>query len=101
VLILLGLFIGTLFSQTTQLILALSGLVLGFVIAFMLDKLVIRKKKGVAPVMTEIVSYNAPTLTPQELSELASDANEDDMSSASDEIEDKTLQAADDSSDAE
>lgn len=50
----IGIGVGSLFSETVQIILAMSGLVLGFVIAFLLDHFVIRKKKGFVPVMREI-----------------------------------------------
>ncbi len=50
----IGIGVGSLFSETVQIILAMSGLVLGFVIAFLLDHFVIRKKKGFVPEMREI-----------------------------------------------
>ena len=54
VLVALGVGIGVLFSELVQVILAVVGLVVGFVIAFLLDKFVIRKKKGFSPRMTKI-----------------------------------------------
>ncbi len=51
VLVGLGVGIGSLFSQTTQLVLAVGGLIAGFLTAYLLDRFVIRKKKGFAPVM--------------------------------------------------
>lgn len=51
-----GIGIGTLLSETAQIIMAISGLVLGFVIAFILDRFVIRKRKGFSPVMKEITT---------------------------------------------
>jgi positive regulator of sigma E activity len=51
-----GIGIGTLLSETAQIIMAISGLVLGFVIAFFLDRFVIRKRKGFSPVMKEITT---------------------------------------------
>lgn len=46
-----GVGIGVLFSETVQIILAVCGLAAGFFTAYMLDKFVIRKKKGYAPAM--------------------------------------------------
>ncbi|MBO4554532.1 MAG: SoxR reducing system RseC family protein [Clostridia bacterium] len=54
VLVALGVGIGVLFRELVQVILAVVGLVVGFVIAFLLDKFVIRKKKGFSPRMTKI-----------------------------------------------
>ncbi len=51
-----GIGIGTHISDLAQILFALGGLVVGFVIAFLLDRFVIRKKKGFYPVMTEISS---------------------------------------------
>ncbi len=51
-----GIGIGTLISEIAQILFALGGLVVGFVIAFLLDRFAIRKKKGFYPVMTEISS---------------------------------------------
>ena len=51
VLVALGVGVGVVFSELVQVILAVAGLVVGFVIAFLLDKFVIRKKKGFSPVM--------------------------------------------------
>ncbi len=49
-----GIGIGTLISELAQILMAFGGLILGFVIAFLLDRLVIRKKKGFRPVMKSI-----------------------------------------------
>lgn len=46
-----GIGIGTLISELAQILMAFGGLILGFVIAFLLDKFVIRKKKGFRPQM--------------------------------------------------
>lgn len=50
-----GLGIGSLFGELTQILLAVGGLLIGFLIAFLLDRFVIRKKKGFSPVMSEIL----------------------------------------------
>lgn len=49
-----GIWLGTLFSELAQILLGVGGLVIGFVIAFLLDRFVIRKKKGFTPVMREL-----------------------------------------------
>lgn len=49
-----GIGIGTLINELAQALLALAGLVVGFVIAILLDRLVIRKKKGFTPTMKSI-----------------------------------------------
>lgn len=54
VLIGVGIGVGTLINELAQVLMALGGLVIGFVIAILLDKLVIRKKKGFAPRMKSI-----------------------------------------------
>ena len=54
VLVALGVGLGVLFNELTQILLAVGGLVLGFVIAFLLDKFVIKKKKGFSPQMKAI-----------------------------------------------
>ena len=59
VLIAIGVGIGVLFNELTQIILAVVGLVLGFVIAFLLDRFVIKKKKGFSPQMRTICLQNA------------------------------------------
>ncbi len=56
----IGIGVGTLLGELAQILLAVGGLVLGFVIAFLLDRFVIRKKKQFAPVMTAVC---APDLT--------------------------------------
>ena len=59
VLVALGVGVGVIFSELVQVILAVAGLVIGFVIAFLLDKFVIRKKKGFSPRMTKICLQTA------------------------------------------
>ena len=54
VLVGIGVGVGSLLTELAQVLLAVGGLVVGFVIAFLLDRFVIRKKKGFAPRMTEI-----------------------------------------------
>ena len=54
VLVGVGVGVGTLLTEAAQAILAVCGLAVGFAIAFVLDRFVIRKKKGFAPRMTEI-----------------------------------------------
>lgn len=49
-----GIGIGTLISELAQALFALGGLIIGFVIAILLDRLVIRKKKGFVPTMKAI-----------------------------------------------
>lgn len=56
VLVAIGLGIGSVINELAQIILSLAGLGLGFIIAFLLDKFVIRKKKGFSPTMTKICS---------------------------------------------
>ena len=58
-LVALGVGIGVLFNELTQILLAVGGLVLGFVIAFLLDKFVIRKKQGFSPRMKAICLQTA------------------------------------------
>lgn len=58
-LVALGVGIGVLFNELTQILLAVGGLVGGFVIAFLLDKFVIRKKKGFSPQMKSICLQTA------------------------------------------
>lgn len=58
VLVGVGLWLGTLVSELAQVLFAVGGLILGFVVAFVLDRFVIRKKKGFVPVMTEICPDN-------------------------------------------
>lgn len=54
VLVFAGLMIGRILSDLAEILFAVGGLVIGFVIAFLLDRLVIRKKKGFSPRMKEI-----------------------------------------------
>ncbi len=54
VLIGVGIGLGTLINELAQVLMGLGGLIVGFVIAILLDKLVIRKKKGFAPRMKSI-----------------------------------------------
>ena len=54
VLVGIGVGAGSLLSELAQVLLAVGGLVVGFVIAFLLDRFVIRKRKGFAPQMVEI-----------------------------------------------
>ncbi|HKL93981.1 MAG TPA: SoxR reducing system RseC family protein [Clostridia bacterium] len=61
-----GIGIGVLFSETVQIILAAAGLILGFVIAFLLDK-VVKKKKGFSPQMVRIASESEIERKPMEL----------------------------------
>ena len=49
-----GIGIGTLINELAQALFALGGLIIGFVIAVLLDRLVIRKKKGFVPTMKAI-----------------------------------------------
>ena len=49
-----GIGIGTLLTELAQVLMAMGGLIIGFVIAMLLDKFVIRKKKGFSPVMKAI-----------------------------------------------
>jgi len=51
-----GIGIGSLVSELCQILMAIGGFVLGFVIAALLDKFVIRKKQGFRPTMKSIVS---------------------------------------------
>ena len=59
VLIGVGIGLGTLINELAQVLMGLGGLVIGFVIAILLDKLVIRKKKGFAPRMKSICPNTA------------------------------------------
>lgn len=54
VLVGIGIGAGSLLSELAQVLLAVGGLAVGFVIAFLLDRFVIRKRKGFAPQMVEI-----------------------------------------------
>jgi sigma-E factor negative regulatory protein RseC len=54
-----GIGIGTLISELAQIIMAVGGLVVGFAIAFLLDRFVIRKRKGFSPQMKEITTGEA------------------------------------------
>lgn len=54
-----GIGIGTLISELAQIIMAIGGLVVGFAIAFLLDRFVIRKRKGFSPQMKEITTGEA------------------------------------------
>lgn len=54
VLIGVGIGVGTLLNELAEALFALGGLVVGFVIAFLLDKFVIRKKNGFSPQMKAI-----------------------------------------------
>lgn len=54
-----GIGLGTLVSELAQILMAVSGLIIGFVIAFLLDRFVIRKKKGFSPVMKAICPESA------------------------------------------
>lgn len=49
-----GIGFGTLISELAQILMAFGGLIIGFVIAFLLDRFVIRKKKGFRPTMKSI-----------------------------------------------
>ena len=69
--------VGSLLSELAQVLLALGGLAVGFLVAFLLDRFVIRKKKGFAPRMTEIVSP-AAVLTGEGARPLADDAESSD-----------------------
>ena len=51
VLIGVGIGLGTLLNELAQVLLGLAGLIVGFVVAILLDRLVIRKKKGFCPTM--------------------------------------------------
>lgn len=54
VLIGVGIGLGTLLNELAQVLLGLVGLIVGFVVAILLDRLVIRKKKGFCPTMKSI-----------------------------------------------
>lgn len=56
-----GIGFGTLINELAQILMAFGGLIIGFVIAFLLDRFVIRKKKGFHPTMKSICPK-----TPQE-----------------------------------
>lgn len=58
ILVTAAVFIGQIWGETVQLILTFAALALGFCIAIMLDRLVIRKKKGFAPQMTRLIVLN-------------------------------------------
>ena len=62
VLVGIGVGVGSLLSELAQVLLAVGGLVVGFVIAFLLDRFVIRKRKGFSPVMTEICAPSSVTV---------------------------------------
>lgn len=49
-----GIGIGSLFNEPAQALAAIGGLIVGFLIAILLDRFVIRKKKGFSPKMTAI-----------------------------------------------
>lgn len=59
VLIGVGIGMGTLISELAQVLMALGGLIIGFAIAILLDKFVIRKKKGFSPRMKSICPATA------------------------------------------
>lgn len=59
VLIGVGIGLGTLISELAQVLMALGGLIIGFAIAILLDKFVIRKKKGFSPRMKSICPATA------------------------------------------
>lgn len=59
VLIGVGIGVGTLINELAQVIMALGGLIIGFAIAILLDKFVIRKKKGFSPRMKSICPATA------------------------------------------
>lgn len=54
-----GIGVGQLVSELCQILMAIGGFVLGFVVAALLDKFVIRKKEGFRPSMKAIVSQGA------------------------------------------
>ena len=51
----IGIGVGHVINQLAEILMSIGGLVLGFVIAFWLDRFVIKKKKQFAPVMQAIV----------------------------------------------
>lgn len=57
-----GIGIGTLINEFAQALFALGGLIIGFVIAILLDKLVIRKKKGFVPTMKAICTETTESI---------------------------------------
>lgn len=59
VLIGVGIGAGTLINELAQVLMALGGLIIGFAIAILLDKFVIRKKKGFSPRMKSICPATA------------------------------------------
>jgi len=61
-----GIGIGILFSETMQIILAVAGLLLGFGIAILLDK-VVRKKKGFSAQMVRVAAASEIVKKPLEL----------------------------------
>lgn len=69
VLVGIGVGVGSLLSELVQVLLAVGGLIAGFLIAFLLDRFVIRKKKGFSPTMvgicrqSEIVSQDVGTVS--------------------------------------
>jgi Positive regulator of sigma E activity len=73
VLVALGLFLGSLVSETLALILVFIGLIIGFTIAAVLDKMVLRKKKGFVPEMTKILEESTKNT---EISEKTSTSDE-------------------------
>lgn len=56
-----GIGIGSLVSELCQILMAVGGFIFGFVIAALLDKFVIRKKKGFKPEMKVICSETSVT----------------------------------------
>ncbi len=59
VLVAIGIGIGSVINELAQVLMAVGGLVIGFVIAFLLDRFVIKKKKGFSPQMRTICLQNA------------------------------------------
>lgn len=62
VLVGVGIGVGSLLGELAQVLFALGGLVVGFGVAILLDRCVIRKKKGFAPRMTAICGVS-PVIT--------------------------------------
>ncbi|MEG2450986.1 MAG: SoxR reducing system RseC family protein [Clostridia bacterium] len=54
VLVGIGVGVGSIISTLAQILMSMAGLILGFVIAFLLDHFVIKKRKGFAPQMKAI-----------------------------------------------
>ena len=52
----IGLLLGGLINDLAQILMSIGGLVLGFTVAFLLDRFVIRKRKSCAPQMKELLS---------------------------------------------